>query len=175
VRSVIDARDLRLRPPGRADEEEFAAAHTAMATEGFTFGLGYETGMPWSRYLDEVEKSHTGTDLPPGWVPATLLVADVGGTIVGRTSIRHALNDFLAREGGHIGYGVLKEFRGHGYATEILRQSLAIARGLGVDRVLVTCDDDNLASARVIERCGAILESVIAGENGVAKRRYWID
>ena len=64
-----------------------------------------------------------------GHVPSTFLVADVGGVIVGRTSIRHELNEFLAREGGHIGYGVLAEHRRRGYATEILRHSLVVARG----------------------------------------------
>jgi nicotinamidase-related amidase len=102
-------------------------------------------------------------------------VAEVDGEIVGRTSIRHRLNDFLATEGGHIGYAVLAEHRRRGYATEILRQSLAIAAGLGIDRVLVTCDDDNTASATVIERCGGVFEDHVVGEGGVLMRRYWID
>ena len=42
--------------------------------------------------------------MPDGLVPATFLVADVDGVLVGRTSIRHELDEFLAREGGHIGY-----------------------------------------------------------------------
>jgi len=79
------------------------------------------------------------------------------------------------QEGGHIGYGVLREHRRRGYATEILRQSLVVARAEGVDRVLVTCADDNVASVRVIERCGGVLESVIDGIQHARTRRYWIE
>lgn len=83
-------------------------------------------------------------------------------------------SDFLAHEGGHIGYVVLAQHRRQGYATEMLRTSLQITSDLGITRVLVTCDDDNLVSARVIERCGGVLENVVEGRSGVAKRRYWI-
>jgi predicted acetyltransferase len=107
-------------------------------------------------------------------VPATFLVADVEGALVGRVSIRHELNDYLARVGGHIGYGVRPRHRRRGFATEILRQALVVARAEGVEPVLVTCDEDNLASATVIERVGGSLEGVSPGPNGVPMRRYWI-
>jgi predicted acetyltransferase len=117
-----------------------------------------------------------GTSQPAGRVPGTFLVADVGGEIVGRSSIRFALNEFLAREGGHIGYAVLPWHRRRGFATEILRQSLVIARAHGVGRVLVICDDDNAGSRVVIETCGGQLESVIeTNPQEPPKRRYWID
>jgi len=71
---------------------------------------------------------------------------------------------------------VLPQFRRRGYATEILRQALVMARSLGIDRVLVTCDDDNVDSAKVIENCGGVLENVTAGRDGsVPKRRYWVE
>jgi len=166
---------LRLRPPRLDDEVEFVAAHRAMAEEGFTFGLGYEPGHPWEAYLAELDGFRRGACLPDGWVPMTFLVADVAGRIVGRASIRHRLNERLVREGGNIGYGVLREHRRRGYATEILRQSLVIARALGPDRVLVTCDDDNAGSAAVIERCGGVFDSLTIAEGGHPIRRYWID
>ena len=70
----------------------------------------------------------------------------------------------------------MPEFRRRGYATEILRQSLQIAHGqFGISRVLVVCDDDNLASIRTIERNGGVFESIVTGPDvGSPKRRYWV-
>jgi predicted acetyltransferase len=167
--------ELRLRPLRPDDEAAFRAAHEAMTAEGFSFGLFRDDTTEWSAYLDELDRQRRGIDVPDDRVPATFLVADVGGVMVGRTSIRHELNDFLSNEGGHIGYGVLAEHRRRGYATEILRQSLVVARAMGVDRVLVTCDDDNLGSATVIERCGGVLDSKGHASDGTPIRRYWID
>jgi predicted acetyltransferase len=167
---------LRLRPLRPEDEPAFLAGHAAMAGEDFTFGLGYSPGMNFDDYIKQLEDHRAGVNLPERFVPSSFLVAEAGGQIVGRTSIRHELNDFLLREGGHIGYGVLAEHRRRGYATEILRQSLIIARSLGIDRVLVTCDDDNIGSIKTIEACGGRLENVVSVEGQqVPRRRYWID
>jgi len=167
--------DLRLRPLRVEDEEAFRAGHDAMAADGFTFGFGLEPGLAWNAYLKMVEDASVLESTPPGLVPATFLIADIAGQIVGRTSIRQFLNDHLEQFGGHIGYGVLREYRRRGYATEILRQSLIIARSVGVERVLVTCDEDNLGSSRVIEACGGQLENIVNTIEGMPrKRRYWI-
>jgi predicted acetyltransferase len=167
---------LRLRPLRPDDEAEFRAGHAAMAAEGFTFGLGLDQAESWQAWLVSLDDYRLGRDLPSGRVPSTFLVAEVGGTIVGRTSIRHELNEYLVRIGGHIGYGVLQQHRRRGYATEILRQSLVIARAYGVDRALVTCDDDNAGSIAVIEKCGGRLDGLEAMIPPTpAVRRYWID
>src|SRR5258708_1278830 len=98
---------LRLRPLRLDDETGLRGGHRVMAADEFTFGLGLEPGMPWSAYLKTLDEQRAGVSLPAGWVAGTFLVADVAGEIVGRSSIRHALNDFLEREGGHIGYARL--------------------------------------------------------------------
>ncbi|WP_280366630.1 GNAT family N-acetyltransferase [Nocardia wallacei] len=82
-------------------------------------------------------------------MPETFFVAAIRDDIVGRATIRHALNDDLRWRGGHIGYGVLAQHRRCGYGTEILRQSITIARTLGTGRILVTCDDTNAGSGRI--------------------------
>ena len=63
-------------------------------------------GEPWATYVRRLDEMRRGSNLPPDRVPATFLVAEVNGMLVGRVSIRHELNDFLADFGGHIGYGV---------------------------------------------------------------------
>jgi predicted acetyltransferase len=166
---------LRLRPPCPEDEAAFAAGHQAMAAEGFTFGLGYAPGRPWATYLRELEDHRHGRNLPTRHVPGTLLVACVGQEIVGRTSVRFRLNAFLSERGGHVGYCVLPQHRRRGYATEILRQSLIIARAAGVGRVLVTCDEGNAGSRAVIEACGGVLDSVVTQDGEPPVLRFWID
>ncbi len=164
---------LRLRPIVADDEAAFDAAHRA--TSDYLFGLGYTPGMPFEEYLDSVRRARCGIDLDEGLVPATFLIAEVDGAIVGRTSIRHELNDYLFQFGGHIGYCIVPQHRRRGHATEILVQSLIIARSVGVRSALLTCDDDNLGSASIIEGAGGRLDNVVAGDDGVAVRRYWID
>lgn len=167
--------DLRLRPVRLEDEPAALAGQEAMKTDGFSFLLGHDELAPWDRYVQTLNDRRCGRSVVEGWVPSTFLFAVVSDELVGRVSIRHELNEYLATIGGHIGYGVLPQFRRRGYATDILRQSLVIARSLGIDSVLVTCDDDNIASAKTIERCGGVFEStIVATDDGVTKRRYWI-
>ena len=167
--------DLRLRPLRPSDEVDYWAAHAELLDDGFTFGF-IRPDESFVDHVQRLERQRRGFDLGD-LVEATWLIADVAGEVVGRSSIRHRLNDYLAFHGGHIGYGVRPAFRRRGYASEILRQSLIIARSYDVGDVLVTCDDSNVASARVIERCGGRLERVVPADesdDGVAFRRYWI-
>jgi predicted acetyltransferase len=129
--------------------------------------------MSFSDYLQLLKNNREGVNLPPDRVPDTRLFAFVGDEIVGRVGIRHTLNEYLATAGGHIGYHVITRYRRRGYATEMLRLALPIARGVGITRALITCDDGNIASAKTIEKNGGVFESVLSGNP--AKRRYWID
>jgi predicted acetyltransferase len=166
-----------LRLPTDDEEEEVLRAHRATTPEVPNFLHYYEEGMPFARFLDVLRRRARGEDLPRDHVASTFLFAFDGPTIVGRVSIRHELNDFLLRVGGHIGYVVVPQFRRRGYATAILRQSLQIAnRDLGIRHVLLTCDDDNVGSIRTIEKSGGVLENVVSGPDlEKPKRRYWID
>jgi predicted acetyltransferase len=168
--------DLRLRPLRVDDEAAALAADDLLAADDFPFLLGHDPGESWETYITRLDRYRRGIGLVTGLVPASFLVAVIGADIVGRVSVRHQLNDFLATWGGHIGYGVLPAVRRRGYATEMLGQGLVIARSQGVDRVLVTCDAGNLASAAVIERCGGVYESTVDDVgDGPPKRRFWID
>ena len=134
----------------------------------------YERSANWEDYLSLLEAYGRGERLPEGRVPTTILAVTVDGDLVGSLSIRHELNAMLARYGGHIGYTIVPSHRRKGYATQALRQALPIARSLGIDEVLVTCDEDNTASARVIEKCGGEFESVSdPAPWGTQMRRYW--
>jgi predicted acetyltransferase len=159
-------RELEIR-----DEQEAIAAHREFPD--WEFLLSYKPNMNWGQYVEYFRKLRLGEDLPKGLVPATFFIAEVDGKLIGRSSIRHTLNRFLLNYGGHIGYGVRPEFRRRGHATEILRQSLTYIRGLRVDDVLITCHDENIGSATVIERCGGELENTVEFE-GQLLRRYWI-
>ncbi|MGF0115171.1 GNAT family N-acetyltransferase [Promicromonospora sp. Marseille-Q5078] len=162
---------LTLRPPRPDDETVLRRMHDRLRADGFTF-LQHEG--PWDEVLAAVRRESLGEDLAPGRVRSEFLVADVDGVPVGRVSVRHELNEYLYEVGGHVGYAVAPEHRRRGYATAMLRQSVALLAKGGVERVLVTCDDDNAGSVAVIEACGGVLEDVRT-RGDETKRRYWID
>lgn len=120
-----------------------------------------------------LRQADTSVAVGEGRVHATHWWITEGGVYVGAIDLRHYLNDFLLDLGGHIGYSVRPSFRRRGVATWALGAVLPEARALGLDRVLVTCDDANTGSARTIERNGGVLEDVRRTGTG-AKRRYWI-
>jgi predicted acetyltransferase len=113
------------------------------------------------------------TELPEGQVHCDYYwVTDGAGDdeqVVGFLALRHSLTRWLLEEGGHIGYSVRPSRRGRGHASRALALGVRRAAELGLDRVLLTCDEPNLASARTIERNGGVYEDT---RNG--KRRYWI-
>jgi predicted acetyltransferase len=109
------------------------------------------------------------TPRPPGWVPCTTLWYVDGSQYLGRLAIRHRLTPWLLERGGHIGYDVRPSVRNNGYATTMLGDALPVAKRLGIADVLVTCDVDNTASRRVIEKNGGQLEDERGG-----KLRFWI-
>jgi predicted acetyltransferase len=125
------------------------------------------------QFVDVLAECSKG-DLERGIVASTYfwITAGDGGPddeVIGFLNLRHELNAWLREEGGHIGYSIRPECRRQGHATRALGLGVRRAAELGIDRVLVTCDTDNVPSARTIENGGGVYEDV---RNG--KRRYWI-
>lgn len=162
---------LQVRAPRMEDEEQVLAAESELAADGFTFVR--HPGETWINCLARLERERAGR-VGPGRVPHTMLFGLVAAELVGRVSVRHELTPALRDVGGHIGYGVRPGHRRRGYASALLAAGLVVLRDLGIERALVTCDEDNVASVRTIERNRGKLENVVSRPDG-AKRRYWID
>lgn len=153
--------------------QEWAGAHqdgaaVFMADDVTTPG-GFEE---WVARLLDAEN----TPEKDGMVPCTYLWITEDSRYVGSIAFRHHLTPALLNSGGHIGYGVRPSDRGRGAASWALREMCGLVAARGeLDRVLLTCDDNNVASAKTIERCGGLLEDVRMDDDGTAFRRYWID
>lgn len=167
--------ELALRELVAGDESAFRAAVRAFAEvdPDWEFAFDFDAEAVFARYLERLEHDkHTPRE---GRVRHTFLIATAGHAIVGRVSLRHELNDRLREYGGHLGFGVVPSFRRQGYGRQLLRQSLPIARALGIDRLLLTCDDRNVGSIRIIESCGGVFQDTRPRAEGGSTRRYWID
>jgi len=111
--------------------------------------------------------------LPEGWVGSTTRFWGSELALKGIINIRHELTPALEEVGGHIGYCVAPAYRGQGVATAMLRAAVQLCRERGIERVLVTCDTDNLGSRKVIERCGGRLEREGWSERAQATQRWY--
>ena len=127
-------------------------------------------------WFEELKKRSCEDTVPKGLVPSStyLGIREKDNYIVGMIDIRHYLNEYLTQVGGHIGYGVRKTERNKGYAKQMLKLALEKCKELKIKKVLITCDEDNIASEKVILSANAKLEDIrnVDGEN---KKRFWID
>ncbi|GGO27746.1 GNAT family N-acetyltransferase [Deinococcus humi] len=129
----------------------------------------------FDRALTELRRYEPGNELPDGFVNSEPLWLVEGEAYLGRASLRHTLNASLREFGGHIGYEIRPSARRQGHGRTILRLTLERARELGLERVLVTCDTDNLGSRGVIEGNGGVLEGeFVLDYHPKPLRRYWI-
>lgn len=171
--------EIVLIEPSMAYEEQIQSYRNEFlenndSMDGTSFLREYTSVPEW---LTFIERNHHEETVTEGLVVATELLAvrTSDDKLVGMIDIRHTLNDYLLKFGGHIGYSVRRSEWNQGYAKEMLRQSLVFCQKLGLEKVLVTCDKTNPASAKVIQFNGGILENELVDESdGEIVQRYWI-
>lgn len=169
---------LRLIKPTtrlRKSHESFVAEFRRSGEEIVPWVLD-RVGRSFERYINWLELASRGIGLPEGYVPhSTFWLIDSQDEIVAIANLRHELTEDLLKLGGHIGYGVRPSARRRGYATELLRLTLIEARTMGIGVMRVTCDKDNVGSARVIVSNGGLLEEEeFMVDRGCTVQRYWV-
>ena len=127
----------------------------------------------FDNYLNNLELKEAKDGLVPDSV--FFLLDEDRNKILGAVNIRHYLNDYLLKFGGHIGDGIRPSERKKGYATKMIELALIECKKLGMDKVLITCNKSNIASAKTIIKNGGILENEIKDSDGEIIQRYWIN
>ena len=128
-------------------------------------------------WFDWICKAGNPSTCPPNWVPDTQFISirQCDGRLVGMLDVRHELNEACRNLFGNIGYSIRSSERGKGYATEQLRLAKEICKSLNMEKILISCHKENLASAKTILRNGGLLENeVVDHRNGEVLQRYWI-
>ena len=127
----------------------------------------------FDNYLNNLELKEAKDGLVPDSV--FFLLDEDRNKLIGAVNIRHYLNDYLLKFGGHIGDGIRPSERKKGYATKMIELALIECKKLGMDKVLITCNKSNIASAKTIIKNGGILENEIKDSDGEIIQRYWIN
>lgn len=156
--------------------DEYLAALAEEPNPNSDTVLTATTAGEFPEFVQKLLDIRVGKNLPEGYVPATTLWLVDGDRFIGRVSVRHELNQNLKKLGGHIGYWIRPSERGKGYGKQTMPLAVKEARRLGLRKVLLTCDEDNEASRKLIERAGGVFENKVSQESkDVPKLRYWID
>lgn len=173
---------IDLREPSPAYEATFFAGFSTLTSDTERYSWFYAgpsrykefRELPFSEYVEQL--LYLNNHPPEGFVKGIIWWAFMGHTMVGRISLRKELNDTLRLVGGHIGYIVAPDYRGRGFATEMLRQVLRTSAARAIGKLLITCDEDNLASERTILKNGGIFDSIVdEADGGKRKKRFWIN
>lgn len=134
-----------------------------------------ETAQQWIDYVEALRNRET---CPQGLVDSdtSIAVRTSDNKIVGIIDFRHHINQpVLGLWGGHIGYCVRPCERRKGYAKEMLRLNLIKCKNYGLDKVMITCNENNIASERTILANGGKYEKTVWSEQLSAYvKRFWV-
>ncbi|MER5756727.1 GNAT family N-acetyltransferase [Streptomyces sp. NPDC002088] len=162
--SYVDAmRELQAEGRGGPDDD------STLGRAIREYGPRWQDPQVFAEYVDGILADAEVAGNPEGYVPRSTFWYVDGNTYLGRVAIRHFLTPALLERNGHIGYYVRPTARRRGHATAMLRAALPLARKLGIESALITCDLDNTASRKVIEACGGVYEGARSG-----KLRFWV-
>ncbi len=160
---------------------DLEAEFLSLVDEYLETGEGYpyheEARQDFPTFIRKLMERASEERIPRGSVPmSTYWMVEDGRFLVGESRLRHRLSPFLETEGGHIGYAIRPSRRGQGYGTRILSLTLEKARELGLKRVLTTCEAENAASARILEKHGGVLAGAVVSQYSHRKiLQYWIN
>jgi predicted acetyltransferase len=175
----VKVTDLKLIFPSK--EYEKKAFEYVQEFIGFNSEINGTGGLDrydnYDEWLLKVKRDLDLPNIPEGRVPANtyFFVRTSDDKIIGMINIRHKLNEFLFNEGGHIGYSIRPTERKKGHATLMLKLGLEKCKELNLNKVLITCDKINAASAKVIQNNNGILENEVYSETfSEVIQRYWI-
>ena len=164
---------MELVPPSQQFKEGYAEAIAELQDEPLTLEEKRPTDL--DEYIQWRTDHAQGKNLPEGWIPATTFWLLDEGEVMGEVNIRHELTEFLRTIGGHIGYWIRPSKRKQGYGKDILRLALEEAKKIGLERVLVTCDETNIGSKKIIEANGGVFEKANEMGDGEPKKlAFWI-
>ncbi|MGX7125823.1 GNAT family N-acetyltransferase [Enterococcus viikkiensis] len=156
---------------------DYVQEHREIGEEHLHGASLLEESPNYDDWLERIAAASDPTIINPDWVTATtfLAVRTEDQKIVGIINIRHFLNDFLRNYGGHIGYGVRPSERQKGYAGEMLRRGLLFCNSIGLEKVMITCTKNNIASRKTILSAGGVLEREFLHTDGEWVQVYWIE
>ena len=170
---------MELVSPSLEFESEFSDFYDDFAKNDVENAEYYSAGkVHFASYVQRLSNEEKGVNLREGYVPCShFWLINNESSIVGAIRVRHNIeNEFLALEAGHIGYDIAPSFRRKGHGKTMLQLVLEKAKELGVKEALVTADEDNVASRKVIESNGGKFDNVVMGKvfpNPIA--RYWVN
>lgn len=157
--------------------DSFERLREAVCAAGEDAWNGHGTEIAWKdvyAYIKATNDWAKGANVPHNWVPTSTYWIVQQGEVVGELEVRHRLLPRLREIGGHIGYHTHPQHRGKGIATFALEQGLRILAAMGTTAALITCSDNNAASARVIEKCGGVRVRDSALPGYEPRRRYLV-
>jgi predicted acetyltransferase len=174
-----------LREPRIEDKEEILRIYQEYLSSELIEGvdrfegirnLGHLSNLTFEEWLNELEYYKKEENLPKDFAPQTTYLAIKDNKIVGFIDIRWKAVPKLLGMGGFIGYSIVPSQRGKGYGREMLKLALKEIPKTKYEKVLITCKELNIASKKVIEKNGGILENTYYNEeNNNTYLRYWID
>ena len=173
--------EVFLKVPTIQDFPELAAykAEFELSDDTLHGGAGLGQMSDLSAWLEHINAIAKGRGLEAGRVPSSTFICmrSSDNKMLGICNIRHSLDQpYLLNQIGHIGYSIRPSQRRKGYAKEQLRLALMEAGKLGISKVLVTCDENNLASEKTILANGGLYENDFYNQaDNKTTKRFWIE